>query len=65
MNIIKNLITLGDLLRGEKIDFALIGGLALGFYGVQRFTNDIDLLIDGKAGIDSHLCRSFCGVVAD
>jgi predicted nucleotidyltransferase len=49
MNIIKNLIDLGGLLNGENIDFALIGGLALGIYGVQRFTNDIDLLIDGTA----------------
>jgi hypothetical protein len=48
MNIIKNLRALGDLLSGENIDFALIGGLALGVYGVQRFTNDIDLIIDGK-----------------
>lgn len=49
MNIIKNILFLGRLLGDHKIDFALIGGLALGVYGVQRFTNDIDILIDGAA----------------
>ena len=29
----------------EKIQFALIGGLAVGSLGYQRFTNDIDMLI--------------------
>ena len=34
------------LLVDSSIDHALIGGLALGALGFQRFTNDIDILID-------------------
>lgn len=33
-------------LKELKIPYALIGGLALGFYKYKRFTNDIDILID-------------------
>lgn len=36
-----------DLLAQAEIDAAIIGGLALGAHGVQRFTNDIDFLVDG------------------
>ncbi len=35
------------LLANAGIDSAIIGGLALGAHGVQRYTNDIDLLVDG------------------
>jgi predicted nucleotidyltransferase len=48
MNIIEHLCHIHRLLANENIDFALIGGLAIGVYGVQRFTSDIDLLIDGS-----------------
>jgi hypothetical protein len=37
-----------DILTQAQIDHALIGGIALGAYGVQRFTNDIDFLIAGE-----------------
>ena len=37
---------LNELLKSKNIDHALIGGLALGAHGVQRFTNDIDFVID-------------------
>lgn len=33
-------------LRVAKIDFAIIGAVALGARGHRRFTNDVDLLID-------------------
>lgn len=35
-------------LAGEGIGFALIGGFALGAYGIHRATDDIDLLVDGS-----------------
>lgn len=41
-------ILLTDLkkdLDSEQIECALIGGLAVGYLGYQRFTNDIDLLV--------------------
>ena len=47
MNIIDNLNKIHDLIVDGGVDVALIGGLALGAHGVQRFTNDIDFLVDG------------------
>jgi predicted nucleotidyltransferase len=38
-----------DILRGlekEKVDYAIIGGVAVVLYGYVRFTKDIDLMID-------------------
>ena len=34
-------------LSAEKIPFAVIGALALGIYGLPRYTSDIDLLTEG------------------
>lgn len=47
MNIFEHLQHIARIVNEGQLDFALIGGLALGAYGVQRFTNDIDFLIDG------------------
>jgi Nucleotidyl transferase AbiEii toxin, Type IV TA system len=46
MAIKSQLMRISNLLKSEKIPHGLIGGLAVGFSGVARFTNDIDLLID-------------------
>ncbi|MDD5583685.1 MAG: nucleotidyltransferase family protein [Candidatus Omnitrophica bacterium] len=35
-----------DAFEKNKISYALIGGFALGIYGVVRSTNDLDFLID-------------------
>lgn len=35
-------------LQAEKIEYALIGGVALAFYAEPRFTKDIDLLVRGN-----------------
>jgi len=46
---IKTLLrTVDAFLTEAGIDHALIGGLALGAHGVQRFTNDVDFLIDAE-----------------
>ncbi|MDP2895440.1 MAG: nucleotidyl transferase AbiEii/AbiGii toxin family protein [bacterium] len=38
-------------LQAEKIEYALIGGVALAFYAEPRFTKDIDLLVrEGELG---------------
>ncbi|MCJ7774718.1 MAG: hypothetical protein MUP22_16460 [Desulfobacterales bacterium] len=37
-----------DNLSQNKILFAIIGALALGFYGLPRYTSDIDLLTEGR-----------------
>jgi len=42
-------VKIEDILRAlerEKIDYAVIGGVAVVLYGYVRFTKDIDLLID-------------------
>ncbi len=36
-------------LTQQHIPFAVIGAMALGLYGLPRFTSDIDLLIHGKS----------------
>ena len=43
----KTLELASSALGKESIDFALIGGFALGAHGIHRATKDIDLLIDG------------------
>jgi hypothetical protein len=48
MNIKEQLDRIALILNKEQIPFALIGGLAIGALGYQRFTNDIDLMIDGS-----------------
>jgi len=35
-------------LAADQIPFALIGALALGFYGLPQFTADIDLMTEGR-----------------
>jgi hypothetical protein len=34
--------------KKNKVDYGLIGGFALGVYGVVRATNDLDFLVDKK-----------------
>ncbi|MDP2923016.1 MAG: hypothetical protein Q8O30_04775 [Candidatus Omnitrophota bacterium] len=43
--VLKRLI---DTFEKNEISYALIGGFALGVYGVVRATNDLDFLIDKK-----------------
>lgn len=47
MNILEILKLTHGILSQHQIEHALIGGLALGAYGFERFTNDVDLLVDG------------------
>ncbi len=46
--ILDHLQRVQNLLASAGIDSALIERLALGAHGVQRYTNDIDLLVDGS-----------------
>lgn len=45
-----------DAFGKNKVSYALIGGFALGIYGVVRATNDLDFLIDKK---HSNFLKSF------
>ena len=47
MDIKRHLNSVHQILEDEGIEHALIGGLALGAHGLQRFTNDIDFLVLG------------------
>lgn len=40
--------TIADNLTRGQIPYSLIGALALGLYGLPRFTGDIDLLTEGR-----------------
>ncbi len=62
MNIKELLQHSHTLLAGANIRHALIGGLALGARGVQRFTNDVDWLVHGDdrlAAKQTFLARGF------
>ena len=47
MDLRKLLATTHAFLESAQVRHALIGGLALGAHGVQRFTNDVDWLAHG------------------
>lgn len=55
MNLIETLELIKKLFQTEGIRTALIGGLAVGAYGYNRATNDIDLLVETT---DFGKCRS-------
>lgn len=46
MDLRKTLILVHDLLTQVSVDHALIGGLAMVNYGLNRATSDVDLLVD-------------------
>ncbi|MDB9741292.1 nucleotidyl transferase AbiEii/AbiGii toxin family protein [Akkermansiaceae bacterium] len=41
----KNLVTLFSTLNRHRVNYVVVGGFAVNFYGYQRFTKDIDLLV--------------------
>lgn len=46
-NLRKTLVQVSQIFEKNKINHALIGGLALATYGLHRATSDIDFLADG------------------
>ncbi len=48
VNLRQTLDIASKLLSQHQIDYALIGGFALGVHGVHRATKDIDFLVDGS-----------------
>ena len=42
-----------------RIPYAIVGSFASGAWGESRFTQDIDILVDVKAGQVNSLCRAF------
>jgi hypothetical protein len=45
MNIYDELVTVVRALAADGVEYALVGGLAVGVWGVPRATKDIDLLV--------------------
>jgi hypothetical protein len=45
MNIYDELVAVVRALAADGVDYALVGGLAVGVWGVPRATKDIDLLV--------------------
>ena len=52
MDLERVLVRLGAAFQEARIDFALIGGLALAAHGAARATADLDLLADGARDAD-------------
>ena len=48
MNLFDELMAVLGALNKAGIDYAMCGGMALGLHGHLRFTEDIDLLVEGK-----------------
>ena len=46
MNIFDEFTEVIKHIEKEKIQYAIVGGVALAFYGEPRFTQDIDMLLD-------------------
>ena len=46
MNIFDEFTEIIEQIEGEKIRYALVGGVAMAFYTEPRFTQDVDLLIE-------------------
>jgi hypothetical protein len=41
----ESIVTLQELLKQKDIDFAVIGGIAVGVWGEPRVTRDVDLKV--------------------
>jgi hypothetical protein len=60
------------LLSGKKVDFIVVGGVAVGFNGFVRTTEDLDILIEASgenirrlAGALAHFGEGYGGAVTE
>ena len=49
MNVFDEFLTIAVELEKRRVDYALVGGVALAFHSIPRMTQDIDLLVDSSA----------------
>ncbi len=49
MNVFYEFWKIAKVFEEEKIPYALVGGVAIAFHSVPRFTKDIDILIEVKS----------------
>lgn len=50
-----------ELAKKHKIDFALVGGIAMHFYGSPRLTDDVDVIASGLLPIEAERQLGFGG----
>jgi hypothetical protein len=55
----KDFVDLLSLLTAKEVDFLIVGGYAVAFYGAPRFTGDIDILVRPDA---AHVNRMIAAV---
>jgi hypothetical protein len=42
----QDVLRIAELLEGEHVEYALIGGYALALQGIVRLTEDVDILVE-------------------
>lgn len=52
MNVFDEFLTIAAELETRRIEYALVGGVALAFHSIPRMTQDIDLLITPSAAVE-------------
>ena len=61
MNLYDELLRVVASLDAAKVDYALVGGLAVGVWGAPRATKDIDLLVRAEALDAARAALQGCG----
>ncbi len=58
MNVFQEFLKIVQHLQEERVEYALIGGVAVAFYAEPRFTKDIDLLVrEGELERVTHILK--------
>ena len=57
MEIQQDFKDLFELLNAHKVEFIIVGGCALAFHGVPRYTGDIDIFVKIEAQSDIKAMR--------
>lgn len=58
MNVFREFLKIVQHLQAERVEYALIGGVAVAFYAEPRFTKDIDLLVrEGERERVTHILK--------
>jgi hypothetical protein len=65
MNIYDELVAVVRALAADGVDYALVGGLAVGVWGVPRATKDIDLLVRPEEVARAKAAVRACGYVLE
>ncbi len=64
MTLIEELSALVRALDEDKVEYALVGGLAVAVWGIARATKDIDLLVERADAERAAAVAKGCGLIA-